>query len=79
MLQVAKLCVLTVSCADESKAGDNPEEGHCYNVKMDQNVDMYLSMGPCSASTNQKLAYISTPAFTGGMLIDQLHLVIRFR
>ena len=55
--------MLTVSGADEGEAGNNPEEGHCEDVKMEQDLDTYLSMGPRSASTNQKPAYISTHAF----------------
>ena len=72
-------CLLTVSGTDESEAGNNPEEGHCEDVKMDQDLDMYLSMEPRSASTNQKLAYISTPPFAYGKYIMKLQLVIRFR
>lgn len=79
ILQAAVPCLLTVSGADESEAGDNPEEGHCDNVKMDQNMGTYLSMGPRSTSTNQKLAYMSTPACARGKLVNQLQLVIKFR
>ena len=62
MLKGAVPFLLTVSGADEGEAGNNPEEGHCEDVKMEQDLHTYLSMGPRSASTNQKPAYISTPA-----------------
>ena len=63
ILQAAGPCLLTVSGADESETGNNPQEGHCDDVRMDQDSDMYLSMGPHSVSTNQKPALITTPAF----------------
>ena len=71
--------MLTVSGADESKAGNNPEEGHCEDVRVDQDLDTYLSMGPLSAPTNRKLAYLYIPAFAHGKYIIRLQLVITFR
>ena len=79
ILQAAGTCWLTVSGADESEAGNNPQEGHCDDVRIDQDLDTYLSIGQGSASTNQKLAFLYIPAFAHGKYIIRLQLAIRFR